>query len=203
MDNISAEEYAKMIKEQCIFCKIGAGEIESKKIYEDAKVIAFLDINPASPGHTLVVPKQHATFLPQLSDQATAHLFAVVKRLSGILYEITQETAGEKQAGVNILQNNGGAAGQQVPHLHVHLIPRVEGDGVVIPWQPNDTAQKAIPAIQSKLLGMLGGGQQLQVPVQQPQPTAHPAPVQQAPQTEEPKPEAPKEKPRKRIERSP
>lgn len=118
-------------KAQCIFCKIIGGEIPSFKIYEDSKVYAFLDINPVNAGHTLVVPKEHYVVLPQMPDALATHLMKVVKYLSGAIFEMTGAH------GINVFQNNGAAAGQEVPHVHVHIIPRFQDDKAIGEWKRN------------------------------------------------------------------
>lgn len=107
----------------CLFCKIAAGEVDSQTVYEDDKVIAFLDINPVNPGHVLVVPKEHAEQLLELGDELTQPVMTVVKK---VMQALMNQPDVE---GVNIMQNNYAAAGQVVPHVHFHVIPRKEGDG--------------------------------------------------------------------------
>ncbi len=106
------------MKNDCIFCAIAAGEIPSFKVYEDDLVLAYLDINPFSKGHTLVIPKAHTTGLLDTPDETLAAVIARVKKVAAHL----------KQAllcdGFNILQNNGVAAGQTVMHVHFHIVPR-------------------------------------------------------------------------------
>ena len=110
------------MKNNCIFCAIAAGEIPSFKIYEDDIALAYLDINPFSEGHTLVIPKAHATGLLDAGDDLLAALIARVKKVADHL----KEALGAD--GFNILQNNGAAAGQTVPHLHFHIVPRKNGE---------------------------------------------------------------------------
>lgn len=110
--------------EDCIFCKIIKGEIPSTKIYEDDKVLAFLDINPISQGHTVVIPKLHAKNLFDFPDESFDYFF---KRLKEIAVMIKKNL---KADGMNILQNNERAAGQVVDHIHFHIIPRWHGDGL-------------------------------------------------------------------------
>ena len=108
----------------CLFCKMAWKEISSPAVlYENEHVLAFLDIHPRAPGHALVIPKYHATGLTDLPDAQSQELFSAVKKVaSGIL-------DGLKADGITIGINHGKAAGQEVPHLHVHLIPRWEDDG--------------------------------------------------------------------------
>lgn len=105
----------------CIFCKIVAGEIPAHNVYEDDNALAFLDILPASRGHTLVIPKQHAESLFDISPASLAAVTAAAQTVARIL---RQKLAAD---GMNVFQNNGAAAGQDVFHYHVHLLPRWEG----------------------------------------------------------------------------
>lgn len=125
------QEVLEASKAQCIFCKIISGEIPSFKIYEDNKVYAFLDINPVNAGHTLVVPKEHYIVLPQMPEALATHIMKVVKYLSGAIFEMTGAH------GINVSQNNGAAAGQEVPHVHFHIIPRFQDDKAIGEWKRN------------------------------------------------------------------
>ena len=107
----------------CLFCKIANKEIPAKIVYEDDSGLAFLDIMPRSPGHTVVIPKQHAATLVELTDSGIAPLFAAVKRVDEILTEKLNPD------GVTIGINQGKANGQEVGHLHIHLMPRSHNDG--------------------------------------------------------------------------
>jgi histidine triad (HIT) family protein len=107
----------------CLFCKIAAKEINSNIVYEDEKIIAFLDNNPVNPGHVLIVPKIHAEHLPELPDEYSAPVMTVIKK---VMQAIMKQPGVD---GVNILQNNYSAAGQVIPHVHFHVIPRKTGDG--------------------------------------------------------------------------
>ncbi|KTG08095.1 HIT family hydrolase [Haloprofundus marisrubri] len=109
--------------DDCIFCKIVAGDIPGRTVYETDEVLAFLDANPLSAGHTLVVPKEHAERLDDLSGAEASELFAAVHELTPRV-----ESAVDADA-VTVGINDGSAAGQEVPHVHVHLVPRFEGDG--------------------------------------------------------------------------
>lgn len=108
---------------ECIFCKIIAGEVKAHAVYEDGNILAFLDIRPASRGHTMVVPRVHAERLDLLEDRHVGPLFIGVKTVTGLLEKAL------KPGGLNVGWNHGWAAGQHVNHLHVHLIPRYAGDG--------------------------------------------------------------------------
>lgn len=112
-----------------IFTRIIAGEIPCHRVYEDDKVLAFLDIGPLSPGHTLVIPKEPAETLDRLSDDAAAALGRVLPRLSRAVLRAT----GAQD--FNVLQNNGAAAHQAVGHVHFHIIPKFsDGAGLGIDW---------------------------------------------------------------------
>ena len=121
-----------MKDENCIFCKILAGEIPSTAVYEEDDFKAILDVNPAARGHVIILPKNHAANIYELPDEDASKIMIVAKKIA---------TAIEKAYhcdGVNILQNNGEAAGQTVFHLHVHVIPRFKGDTVNIGWKQGD-----------------------------------------------------------------
>lgn len=110
------------MKNDCVFCAIAAGEIPSFKVYEDEQVLAYLDINPFSKGHTLVIPKRHSAGLLDTDDETLAVVVARVKKVAAHL----KEKLGCD--GFNIVQNNGEAAGQTVRHVHFHIVPRWTGD---------------------------------------------------------------------------
>ena len=110
--------------EDCIFCKIASGEIPCTKIYEDEKVISFLDIGPVNKGHALVIPKEHSE---TLLDTQNSVVMAVAKAVKNVAFALKEVQGVE---GFNVLQNNFKMAGQVVPHYHVHIIPRFEGDGL-------------------------------------------------------------------------
>lgn len=107
----------------CIFCKIVKGEIDSEKIHETENIISFLDANPRAPGHSLVIPKKHVERVGQLEDQLASELFIAVRRVEKILKSSLDPDA------FTIGINDGEAAGQEIPHLHVNVIPRFFGDG--------------------------------------------------------------------------
>ena len=113
-----------MSANDCIFCKIAAGEIPATKIYEDDVVVAFLDIGPVSDGHTLVISRQH---FGQLHDCPPELLGQIATRLGKIAKAVSVAMASD---GYNVLCNNGRAAGQVVEHLHFHVIPKKAGDDV-------------------------------------------------------------------------
>jgi histidine triad (HIT) family protein len=116
---------------ETIFSKIIAGDIPCHKVYEDDLVLAFLDINPLSKGHTLVIPKEPAETLDQLSDESAAAIGRVLPRLCRAVQAATGTAA------YNVLQNNGAGAHQAVFHVHFHIIPKqADGAGLGIGWKP-------------------------------------------------------------------
>ena len=129
----------------CIFCKIIAGQIPCTKVHEDANVLVFMDINPISPGHTLVVPKKHYEAITEMPAEEAAALYKPIPALAAAV------KAALKAEALNVLQNNGRAAGQAVDHLHVHLIPRRAGDGLGFRW-PAKKADFAVLAKQAEAI---------------------------------------------------
>ena len=111
------------MSEDCIFCSIVDGDIPSHTVYEDSEVLAFLDANPLSAGHTLVVPKTHHQFVREVPADLSASVFETVHELVPRIEDAVDAD------GHTIAVNDGPAAGQEVPHLHVHIVPRFEGDG--------------------------------------------------------------------------
>ena len=107
-----------MKKDDCIFCKIAAGEIPSRKIYEDSYLIAIMDLNPTSKGHSLIIPKEHCTNIYDIDEDIAAKVMKTAKKLA------TKMTVALNCDGFNLLQNNGETAGQTMFHFHMHLIPR-------------------------------------------------------------------------------
>ena len=125
---------SKHLEPDCIFCKIAKGDIPSTKIYEDEDFLVMLDIAPASKGHAVILPKNHAANLFELPDDDAEKILKVARKCSAAMMKVLHCD------GLNVLQNNGEAAGQTVFHLHVHLIPRYDGDTVQITW-PQGTSE--------------------------------------------------------------
>ena len=119
---------------ETVFAKILRGEIPCHRVYEDAHVLAFLDVGPLSKGHTLVIPKEPAATLDQLSDDAAAAIGRVLPRIARAVLAATGASA------FNVLQNNGSAAHQAVHHVHFHIIPRVDDRGLELEWAPGKLA---------------------------------------------------------------
>ena len=110
------------MSESCIFCRIIRGEIPSYKIYEDERTLAFLDISPSAPGHTLIVPKAHVARVEDLSEEDAEALFNTLHGLVGGI----QDAMEVPSSTIGI--NNGPESGQEIPHVHIHVIPRTMGD---------------------------------------------------------------------------
>lgn len=127
--------------ENCIFCKIINGDIPSTVIYEDENVKVILDIAPAAKGHAILVLKEHAANIFELDAELAGKVFAVVPKVATAI----KETLGCD--GMNILQNNGVAAGQTVFHLHIHFIPRWEEDTIRIKWETGSYEDGEAPAL--------------------------------------------------------
>lgn len=134
-----------MKQENCIFCKIAAGEIPSATIYEDEDFRVILDIEPASKGHALILPKEHYANLYELSDELASKALIVAKKV------ITKMTDIVGCDGYNVVQNNGEAAGQTVFHFHMHLIPRYTDDNVNIRWEQGSLSEEVKEEILSKM----------------------------------------------------
>lgn len=130
---------------ECIFCKIANGEIPSTTLYEDNDFRVILDVNPASKGHTLILPKKHAENLYDLPDETASKALVLAKNMASKI-----EKALECD-GLNLVQNNGETAGQTVFHLHMHIIPRYKNDSVKLGWKPG----KLSDAMREELLSAL------------------------------------------------
>ena len=131
--------------ENCIFCKIAAGEIPSNTIYEDDSFRVILDLGPATKGHALVLPKNHYADLFEIPEDVLADAAKVAKKVAG--------TMKEKLScdGLNLVQNNGEAAGQTVMHFHLHIIPRYKNDGQHILWKPTSPIMAPLAPTETQL----------------------------------------------------
>ncbi|UCD04594.1 MAG: HIT family protein [Candidatus Woesearchaeota archaeon] len=143
------EEIKKKAIQDCIFCKILRGEIPAKKVFESEDVLSFLDINPVNPGHTLVIPKKHYLFITQIPDGELSALMSVVKKIAGVVLDAT------KAEGITISQLNGKAAGQIVPHVHFHIIPRYENDKMDNHWPTQKLDDEQFNNIQRKIIELV------------------------------------------------
>jgi len=162
LKNMSPEELAAYQKANCLFCKIINKEIDAKTVYEDESTIGILDINPAAPGHVLVMPKEHHALLPQIPEDVVEHLFQVGQHISSVMLRSLDVK------GTTVFVANGAAAGQRAPHFIYHIIPRKEKDGLFppptqpLPEQQRHELNKLTPALEK----VFGKGQQiLQAPV--------------------------------------
>lgn len=130
----------------CIFCKIIAGEIPSSKVYEDEQVLAFLDISQVTPGHTLVVPKEHFRNTLEMDREAAGQLFACIPTIARKVMKATDAK------GMNIINNNEVIAGQTVFHTHVHLAPRyTEDDDLNVTFVAHEPDFPALAALAEKI----------------------------------------------------
>ena len=134
-----------MKKEDCIFCKIAAGDIPSATIYEDSDFRVILDIEPASKGHALVLPKDHYANLYELPEELASKALIVAKK---VIEKMTDIVGCD---GYNVLQNNGEVAGQTVFHFHMHLIPRYKDDDVTITWKHGELKDEWKKEVVSKM----------------------------------------------------
>jgi len=149
------EELKAMFKKVgpvCVFCKIAAKEIPARMIYEDADVLAFLDINPANIGHILVTPKRHTEFFTDLRDEEAKKIIVAMKNLANTVVKVVGAE------GFNILQSNGKIAGQEVPHVHFHIIPRFSGDGHSFAWSHKKFSDEEFAKIQAEIVKNLTSG---------------------------------------------
>lgn len=133
----------------CIFCEIVAGNIPAAKVYEDAHVFAFMDIAPANPGHTLVIPKQHYRNIFDMPAEVGSKIMQAAIPIANAI-----KTA-LKPDGLNLFQSNEPAASQTVFHFHLHLIPRWEGDPLRLPWRPSEGDMEEIGNVATKIRNAL------------------------------------------------
>ncbi|GMU82361.1 MAG: hypothetical histidine triad protein [Planctomycetota bacterium] len=135
-----------------IFTRIIRGEIPCQRVFESPTVFAFLDINPLAPGHTLVVPKRQVERLEQLPENEAADIARVLGRIARAILAVTGAP------DYNVLQNNGSSAGQVVPHVHFHIIPRREHDGLGFRWNPKPAGAEELKALRGRLAAILTAG---------------------------------------------
>jgi histidine triad (HIT) family protein len=136
-----------MADPDCLFCKIVAGELPATIVAEDERTIAFMDINPATRGHALVIPRAHARDLYDVDPEDLAAVAVAAQRLA------TRVRDNLGADGVNLLNSSGAAAWQTVFHFHVHVIPRYEGDPLRLPWVPASGDMDEITAAAAQLTG--------------------------------------------------
>ncbi len=140
---------AMQTDDACIFCKIIAGEVPCFKLHEDDATIAFMDVNPANPGHALAVVKEHWPNVFEIPADQLGAVAGTAKRVAAAVRSVLSP------AGVNLIQANGAGAGQSVPHLHIHILPRADGDDLKINWGLNPGEMDAIKAVHEKLLAAM------------------------------------------------
>lgn len=134
----------------CVFCRIVAGEIPCLKIHEDDHILSFLDIGPLAEGHTLVIPKDHVERLEEMAPEHVAAITAHLPRLARAVLEATRAPA------YNLLQNNGAESGQVVPHVHFHIIPRFDADGLGYRWNAGKYEEGRAGEVLKNVLAALG-----------------------------------------------
>lgn len=134
-----------MRDENCIFCKIANGEIPSRTLYEDGDFRVILDLGPATRGHALILPKEHAANLFELPEETAGNAMILAKKMAARMKEKLNCD------GFNVIQNNGEVAGQTVFHFHMHLIPRYENDGQHILWNPGESTPEELEEIRKTI----------------------------------------------------
>ena len=147
--NMSPEELSTLQKQQCLFCQIISGKVNAKRVYDDDKVVAVLDINPASLGHVLLLPREHYQILPEIPDDESAHLFNIAKGISGAVLRAFQVQ------GTTIFVANGVAAGQKATHAMVHIIPRHDGDKAALDIPEYQINEENMNVIHKRLLDLM------------------------------------------------
>ena len=190
---MSPEELKEFQKKQCIFCQIIAGKVQSKKIFEDNIAIGILDINPANPGHILLLPKEHYTIMPQLPEDVLSHLFMAAKALSNSLLRSLEVQ------GTNIIVANGVAAGQRAQHFMIHVIPRKENDGISFELPQKSIQMDELEKIGKKLVENLGSKVEDK---EMPKPFVMPKKIVEAQFKEKPKEKEAKKAPIKKEKKS-
>lgn len=135
----------KMKDANCIFCKIANGEIPSRTLYEDEDFRVILDLNPATKGHALILPKNHFKNLYEIDDETAAKVLPLAKKMATTM---TEKLGCD---GFNIIQNNNEVAGQTVFHFHMHLIPRYQDDNQNLVMQPNEMSPEELDAVRDTI----------------------------------------------------
>ena len=133
--------------DECIFCRIVAGELPSERVDEDEHTVAFMDVNPGTRGHALVVPRNHSRNLYEIGDDDLAHTALAAQRLARRMRDRLE------CEGVNLINSCEPAAWQTVFHFHVHVIPRVSGDPLRLPWTPASADADELAAVAAQLRG--------------------------------------------------
>lgn len=135
-----------MKKDDCVFCKIANGVFSSRKLYEDENFVVILDLNPASKGHALIIPKEHYADLYEMPEELCGQVMKLAKKMAA------QMTEALGCDGFNIVQNNGEVSGQTVFHFHMHLIPRYKEDAPFLTWTPHEVPAEELDAVLATIL---------------------------------------------------
>jgi len=139
---------SKIVKMDCLFCKIVAGAVPSFKLAETERSLAFLDVYPLSQGHSLIIPKSHASRFHEMTAEDAADLLPLALRVAKAMYS-------EKQMDYNILQNNGSAAHQVINHVHFHIIPKTRQDGLSMDWNAKPADKQQLATLQAQIVSKL------------------------------------------------
>ena len=134
------------MKDDCIFCKLANGIFETNVVYEDDTFTAIMDVAPAAKGHVIILPKEHGANIFELPDEIALKALIVARKVAAAVKEVTGCD------GVNILQNNGEAAGQTVFHFHIHVIPRFKDDSISITWKQNEVDGEELKNMATKIV---------------------------------------------------
>ncbi len=132
--------------DQCPFCLMALNKIPTKKIYEDNKIIAILDINPASKGHVLIFPRKHYSSTILMPEEEISSMFIIANKISASMVKSLNVQ------GINLFLANGEAAGQRVDHVILHVIPRYKGDNIPLTWNPKKSSESELSEIQKLIL---------------------------------------------------
>lgn len=169
------------MEQQCLFCEIASGQTPSYKVYEDQAVLAFLDRNPGTRGHVIIIPKKHYMSVFEMATDEYTYLFGIVRQVAIMVMKAM------KAEGINILYSAGAQAGQRVPHVFIHIIPRYKEDKVAIGWEPLKLSEEDLQSIMQQIHQQYPSqGQPVeQAPIQplpqQPQPAPEPTPEPEEP----------------------
>ena len=139
-----------MADPDCLFCGIVAGTVPSETIDSDERTVAFMDINPATPGHALVVPREHSADLMEIGEQDLTATMIAAQRLARRMKDVLDPD------GINLINACGAAAWQTVFHVHIHVVPRYEDDPLKLPWVPEEGDPDEIASVAKKLRGENG-----------------------------------------------
>ena len=134
------------LRGSCLFCRVVHGDATASVVYEDDAVVAFLDIHPATSGHTLVVPRRHASSLSELDEPQGAAMFVAAMRI-----QAARRRSGIRCDGVSLSLSDGESAGQEVRHVHLHVMPRYVGDGVIQSWSSSSPNREELDRMAARI----------------------------------------------------